>query len=92
MQCVAMHCAAFCCPFVALFYLCCPWVGFSVPVFFLLSLLARATTEQHSKTTRDALTGKGIDRHLSALEEMGRKAGVPNPAIFTDKGMQVAPA
>jgi hypothetical protein len=77
-----------CCAFLPLL----PLGGIFRAGFFLLSLLARAATEQHSKTTRDALTGKGIDRHLSALEEMGRKAGVPNPAIFTDKGMQVAPA
>ena len=55
-----------------------------------ISLLRpRAATERHSKTTRDALTGKGVDRHLSALEDTGKKAGVPTADIFTDKGMAV---
>ena len=51
--------------------------------------MCRVATERHAKTTRDALTGQGVDRHLTALEDTAARKGLPKPTIFTDKGIQV---
>jgi hypothetical protein len=45
----------------------------------------RAAVNNHSKITRDAMTGKGVDRHLFVLKRMALAKGVA-PSIFTDEG------
>lgn len=48
----------------------------------------RKAINTHSKTTLDAMMGKGVDRHLFALRKMHERVtpGKPLPDIFTDKG------
>lgn len=44
----------------------------------------------HSGLARDALSGKGIDRHLMGLNILSEMSGIkPRPALFTDKGYLV---
>jgi len=43
-----------------------------------------AAVSRHSKTSRNALVGKGIDRHLFALKKHAELLGMPSPSIFED--------
>lgn len=43
-----------------------------------------AAVDRHSKTSRLALMGKGVDRHLFALRKHAELQGMDMPAIFTD--------
>ena len=43
----------------------------------------RVATSNHFRITRDALIGKGVDRHLFALKHFAARAGAL-PDIFTD--------
>lgn len=56
---------------------------------FLFCSVHRAATERHMATTRDCMMGLGVDRHLTALEDMATRKGIDTPAIFTDHAMQV---
>lgn len=49
-------------------------------------MVRRKATERHTKTTRDCLMGKGVDRHLFALDKWSERLGLAKPALFTDKG------
>jgi len=42
----------------------------------------RAAVKNHSRITRDALTGKGVDRHLFALRALALSEGGPLPTLF----------
>lgn len=51
--------------------------------------LFREAVNKHSALVKDALTGKGMDRHLFALLNLGRKRGGALPALFQDKAYTV---
>lgn len=40
---------------------------------------------KHSALTRDALTGKGFDRHLFALRDLASRKNGAVPKVFTDE-------
>lgn len=44
----------------------------------------RAAADQHSAITRDAMTGKGFDRHLFALRHTAARLGYDVPELFAD--------
>lgn len=57
-----------------------------------------AATSQHKKISFDAVMGKGVDRHLYALQQWAQRlrgqhpslpADGPAPAIFTDPGYAI---
>ena len=52
----------------------------------------RAAAENHNKITKDALMGKGWDRHMFALRTMAemeeKKGGSPVPSLFTCEAYQ----
>jgi hypothetical protein len=49
-----------------------------------------AAAARHSKTARECAVGKGVDRHLYALQQWAHRLGVaPTPGIFTDEGYRV---
>ena len=43
----------------------------------------RAAADNHNKITRDALMGKGWDRHMFALRTMAETKGEDLPSVFT---------
>lgn len=45
--------------------------------------------DQHSAITKDAVMGKGFDRHLFGLRYMGQKKGLPVGDIYDDETYQV---
>jgi len=50
----------------------------------------KAAVATHSTLARDALAGKGVDRHLMGLNILSEMSGIkPRPALFTDKGYLV---
>jgi carnitine O-palmitoyltransferase 2 len=48
----------------------------------------RAAADNHGKLTRDALMGKGWDRHLFALKDLALKNDMDLPSIFTCEAYQ----
>lgn len=48
--------------------------------------LCRSATERHGKTSRECLMGKGVDRHLFALDKWCQRIGAGPQAIFNDAG------
>lgn len=49
--------------------------------------LLKAAIATHSTFARDALAGRGVDRHLMGLYILSEMSGIsPRPAIFSDKG------
>jgi len=47
----------------------------------------RVATQVHSAGIKRAATGKGIERHLFALQKIGHKNGLPTPEFFNSKGI-----
>ena len=45
----------------------------------------REATVYHSATCKDAMLGKGIERHLFALKCIADKNGIPTPDFFSSK-------
>ena len=48
-----------------------------------------AAVKQHGKITKNALMGKGWDRHMFALKYEALQNGMPLPSIYEDKAYQV---
>lgn len=51
------------------------------------AMLSKAAN-RHRKTTLECVTGKGVDRHLFAMEKWASRTMDSVPGIFTDKGFQ----
>ena len=51
--------------------------------------LLKTAIKQHGSITKDALMGKGMDRHLFALRVLAQRKGGELPSIYTDKSYQV---
>ena len=49
----------------------------------------RTAVNNHSKITKDAVLGQGVDRHLFVLKRKAAEKGLPIPSIFTDEGYQI---
>ncbi len=49
----------------------------------------KTAVKRHGEITKDALMGKGVDRHLFAMRKLAEKKGGPLPHIYQDKAYKV---
>jgi hypothetical protein len=63
---------------------CKTWLNLSASNDEKLTALREATV-YHSATCKDAMMGKGIERHLFALKCIADKNGIPTPDFFSSK-------
>ena len=64
-------------------------VGNNVNKAIAIELLQNACNE-HSKNARNAVNGKGVDRHLFSLFKIAQLRGGEIPAIYRDKAWEVS--
>ena len=69
--------------FVACFLLFLPWLSFYSPPIQSEQRIAalQAAAEQHQEGYRNAMTGRGIDRHLFCLYVVSKYLGIDSPFL-----------
>jgi carnitine O-acetyltransferase len=55
-----------------------------------LADLVRAAGDAHRNYTRDAMAGKGVDRHLMGLRIIAMENGIPLHPLFADKAYKLS--
>jgi hypothetical protein len=75
------------CVCVCVFVCCLPCLLFAAAQSKTRYSLLKAAIATHATFARDAMTGKGVDRHLMGLYILSEMSGItPRPALFSDKG------